>query len=170
MGNWQRSLCTGCIALSLTSLQTASASPQNGIGAYAGVISATEAGSASTGLSAGVDAQFVINDRWSLSPYLLISAERNSASTSVADGLAGVHVKRWFGDWFAGAQIFEHDRVIYGNGNAQSSAYGLGMGLLAGFEYASGWGAQVQADLLESSNISSSQRNAVRLHLVYRWH
>ena len=169
MRNWKKYIGTGCIAISAHFAGIASASPENGIGVYVGPIVATEDGVASTGLSMGMDALFMINDAWSISPYLLVSAERDSESRTVADGLVGLHLRRWFADWYAGAQFFEHDRIVFDNGNALSSVYGLGFGVLAGFERADGWGIETQADLLEPTHIPGVWRNAIRLHLTYRW-
>jgi hypothetical protein len=172
---WQKHLCTGFIAASAIFSGIAAAAPQNGIGTYVGLISATEGGSRSKGLSLGMDAQFTINDNWSVVPYLMVSAERDSASRTVADGLAGLQARRWFGDWFVGGHVFDHDWIVFSNGKVQCSAYGsfgLAMGVLAGFEYASGWGAEVQTDSLESvcyNTTTDIRRNAVRLHLTYRW-
>jgi hypothetical protein len=159
----------GMVAALLIFSASAYAAPQNGIGAYAGIIAATEGGTGSSGLSLGMDAQFALSENLSLNPYLMLSAERDASSAGVADGLAGLQLRRWFGTWFAGGHMFEHDRVVYSNGSVQSSAYGIAGGLLAGVEYANGWGAEVQADLLESSNTSDNKRNAIRLNLTYRW-
>jgi len=118
-------------------------------------------------LSLGLDAQFVINERWSLNPYMLISAERDANSKNVSDGMVGLPVRRWLGEWFVGAHVFEHDRVLIDNGRSTDSAYGLGAGVQAGFEYANGWGAEVQTN---SELIRQGvQRHALRLHLTYRW-
>lgn len=147
----------------------ASAAPQNGIGAYAGVVSAKEGEVDSSGLSLGMDAQFAVNEDWSLVPYLMLSDERDSASRTVADGLVGLQARRWLDGWFVGGQFFVHDRIIFDNGIVQYSAYGFAMGVVAGFEGANGWGAEVQTDSFESSNTRGAARNAVRLHLTYRW-
>ncbi len=170
MGKWRQRLTAAFIAVSASCTGIVSASPQNGIGVYAGGITATENGSTSNGVSLGTDAQFVLNDNWSLNPYLMISAERDSNSRTIADGLAGLQARRWFGDWFIGGQVFEHDRIVSGNGNVQSSAYGAAAGVLAGVEYANGWGAEMQTDSFESTNTPGVRRNAVRLHVTYRWH
>ena len=162
--------CISCMAIAVCSQATAYAAPQNGFGVYGGVIGANENSATSKGLSLGTDAQFVINDDWSLNPYLMASAERSSTSTTVFDELVGLQVRRWFGEWFIGGQAFVHDRLIHGNGNTQASAYGASPGLVAGVEYASGWGAEVQADSFESTNTTGVRRNAVRLQLTYRWH
>ncbi len=146
------------------------AAPQNGMGIYLGVIGASEDSVTSNGLSLGVDALFVIAPNWSLSPYLMISAERDTYSRTITDGLAGIALRRWQGDWFIGVHAFEHDRLIIDNGTVQNSAYGLSGGLTAGFEKPNGWGAQAQADLFESTYIRGTQRNALRVHLTYRWH
>lgn len=149
---------------------TVFATPQNGIGAYGGFISATEGSTGSSGLSLGMDAQFAVSENWSLNPYLMLSAERDSDSASRADGLAGLQLRRWFGEWFVGGHMFDHDRIVYSNGNTQYSAYGVAWGMLAGVEYANGWGAEVQTDTFESSNTSGILRNAIRLNLTYRWY
>lgn len=170
MGN-KTYLRIGLIAASVFLSGIAVAAPQNGIGVYLGMIGATQNNSVnSSGLSLGVDAQFVLNDNWSLAPYLMVSSERDNASHTVSDGLAGVSLRRWFGEWFAGPQVFEHDLIVMSNGTVNSSAYGLSGGLVAGFEYANGWGAEAQADLFESTMVRGVQRNALRLHLTYRWH
>jgi len=167
MSKWQKHVFTCLIAASVLGSQLASADPQNGMGAYAGLIGATENSVGSNGLSLGLDAQFVINDRWSLNPYMLISAERDINSKNVSDGLVGLPVRRWLGEWFVGAHVFEHDRVFIDNGRATDSAYGLGAGVLAGVEYSNGWGAEVQTN---SEFIRPGiQRHALRLHLTYRW-
>lgn len=169
MGNLRKLLCICFIAASTFCSGIAAAVPQNGIGAYVGLISAKEGGSESKGLSFGMDAQFVSNDYWSLNPYLMVSDERDSASRTLADGLAGLQIRRWFDDWFVGGQFFVHDRLVFGSGNVQRSTYGPAMGVVAGFEYANGWGAEVQSDSFESAS-PGIRRNAVRLHLTYRWH
>jgi hypothetical protein len=167
--NWRKHICTGIIAISAICSGIAAADPQNGIGAYVGLVSATEGSIKSNGLSLGADAQFVLNDNWSLVPYLMISAEHGFNSKTISDGLAGLHIRRWFGDWFVGGQVFEHDRIVLSSGNVQYSAYGAAVGVLAGFEYTSGWGAEVQTDSFETTNNPGIRRNAVRVHLTYRW-
>ncbi len=166
--SWQYFLGGSLFAVCCTPI--AQAAPQNGFGVYAGMIGASENGVASKGLSLGADAQFTIDDNWSLNPYLMASLEHSSASTTVSDELVGLQVRRWVGDWFIGAQVFAHDRLIVGNGSTQSSAYGVAPGVLAGVEYASGWGAEIQADTFENSTTAGVSRNAVRLQLTYRWH
>ena len=169
-GNWRQHFHIGCIVISACCPAMANAGPQNGFGLYAGAIGASENGVSSKGLSIGVDAQFTINDNWSLNPFLMASAEHSSVSTTVSDELVGLQIRRWFGDWFVGGQVFAHDRLIVGNGTTQNSAYGVAPGVLAGVEYASGWGTEIQADTFENSTTAGVSRNAVRLHLTYRWH
>jgi len=147
----------------------AAADPQNGIGAYAGLIGATEGGSESKGLSLGMDAQFASEGKWSLNPYLMVSDERDAASRTLADGLAGLQIRRWFNDWFVGGQFFVHDSLIFSKSTVQSSTYGPGMGVVAGLEYTSGWGVEVQSESFEYAS-QGMPRNAVRLHLTYRWY
>lgn len=165
----QTFFCGGLVALSTLFSPFASSAPQNGMGVYLGVISASENTVASNGLSLGGDAQFALNNDWSLNPYLMLSAERDANSKTIADGLAGVSLRRWLGEWFVGGQVFEHDRLIIDNSAVQNSAYGLGGGIVAGIEYANGWGAAAQADF-EPNYSTNTQRNALRVHLTYRWH
>ena len=146
------------------------AEPQNGFGAYVGFIGASENSVTSKGISVGVDAQFTINDKWSLNPYLMTSLEHSSVSTTVSDELVGMQFRRWFGDWFVGGQVFAHDRLIVANGTTQNSNYGIAPGVLMGVEYSSGWGAEIQADAFENSVTSGVYRNAVRLNFTYRWY
>ena len=167
---WRQHLFSAFIVFGACGPVISYAEPQNGFGAYVGLIGANENGVSSNGVSLGVDAQFTINDYWSLNPYLMTSDEHSSASTTVSDELVGMQIRRWFGNWFVGGQVFAHDRLIYANGTTQNSAYGAAPGVLAGVEYSSGWGAEIQADTYESSSISGVMRNAVRLHLTYRWY
>lgn len=168
--NWRQYLFNGCIVFAACCPVIVFADPQNGFGAYAGFVGASENGVNSNGISIGADAQFTINDKWSLNPYLMASAEHSSASTTVSDELVGMQLRRWFGDWFAGVQLFSHDRLTIANGTTQNSAYGAAPGVLAGIEYPSGWGAEIQADAFENTTIPGVSRNAVRLHLTYRWY
>lgn len=146
------------------------ASPKNGFGAYGGVIAASENGISSKGLSLGADAQFTINEAWSLNPYLMASVERSSSSNTVSDELVGVQLRYWFSEWFIGGHIFEHDRVFFGNGSSQNSSYGPAFGVVAGLESSTGWGALMQTDTFESTSVSGVKRNAFRLSLTYRWY
>lgn len=146
------------------------ASPQNGFGAYGGLIAASEGEITSKGLSLGSDAQFTINEEWSLNPYLMVSAEKSSASNNICDALVGIQLRYWLSEWFIGGHTFEHLRLIYGNGNTQNSSYGVAGGLLAGFEHANGWGTEIQADLLESAYPQKVKRNAFRFNLTFRWY
>lgn len=169
--HWRQFLYTGCFALAVCCPAIAFATPQNGFGAYLGIIGASENSVTSNGTSVGVDAQFAINDNWSLNPYLMTSLEHSSVSTTVSDELVGMQVRRWFGDWFVGGQVFVHDRLIVANGTTQNSSYGAAPGVLAGVEYSNGWGVEIQADTFENSSLTPGVfRNAVRLHLTYRWY
>lgn len=169
-GGWRQYLHTSCVLVVACCPAIAHAEPKNGFGVYGGVIGASENGVTSKGVSVGLDAQFTLDDNWSLNPYLMASAEHSSVSTTVSDELVGLQVRRWFGDWFIGGQVNAHDRLIIGNGTTQSSAYGVAPGVLLGFEYASGWGAEIQADMFENSTTAGTMRNALRLHLTYRWY
>ena len=148
---------------------TSIAAPANGAAVGAGVIAAREGEMSSRGLSIGADAQFVFNERWSLNPTIMISAERESASRRISDGLAGVQLRRWVGDWFVGAHFFAHARAIIVDNTITRTNYGPAGGVVAGFEGTSGWGAALQIDAFENTNVQGTFRNAVRLHLTHRW-
>lgn len=158
------------IAALLVCSKFAAAVPQNGFGIEGGLIGASADGSQSNGLSLGMDAQLVVNDNWSLNPYLMLSLEQNSSAQKMSDGLAGLSIRRWFDEWFVGGHVFEHDLIVFENGTVQTSSYGIGSGLQVGFELANGWGAELQADMFESTISKGVQRNAIRAHLTYRWH
>lgn len=147
----------------------AAAAPENGVGLLLGGVAAQEDTMDSAGLSLGLDAQFAVDDRWSLNPTLLASAEKASSQRKVSDGMVGLQVRRWFGTAYVGLHAFYHVRVIVRDGTVSNSAYGVAGGLVGGYEGASGWGGQVQFDALENSGVPSVYRNAVRVHATYRW-
>lgn len=147
--------------------------PQNGFGAYLGFVGATENSVTSGGLSFGGDAQFAINEKWSLNPMLLTSIEKASNSNTVYDFLIGSQFRYWQNEWFSGVQIFEHARLIYGNGRTKSSSYGVSGGALAGFENDDGKGVELQFEVEPNYSVNqntSFYRYAVRLNLTYRWY
>ena len=71
-GNLPKQLCASLIVTLALCSGMVTAEPLNGIGTYVGLVGATENGVGSSGLSLGADAQFTINDNWSLVPYLMI--------------------------------------------------------------------------------------------------
>jgi hypothetical protein len=158
-------LVAACIASSASL-----AGPANGAAVLAGGIAAREGEMSSRGLSIGADAQFVFGDHWSFNPTIMLSAERESASRRISDGIAGLQLRRWMGDWFAGAHFFAHVRAIVVDNTITRTNYGPAGGVVAGFERSSGWGAAIQIDAFENTNVQGTFRNAVRLHLTHRWH
>lgn len=160
---------TACAIVLLFGCTSVVADPQNGFGVYAGVISAKEGSLSSHGLSLGADAQFTFSEQWSLVPYLMVSRESSGTAWSVSDDLAGLQVRRWFGEVFLGVQGLVHARLLLSNGTVERSAYGPAGGLVGGVELASGWGFELQTDWLENTNTIGTRRNAVRAHLTYRW-
>ena len=144
------------------------AGPVSGFGIYLGPIGATEDSFETVGVGFGADAQFVINDSWSLNPFLMSSAERDTDSTitgTTADILVGLQLRYWSGNWFAGPQAFFHDKIIIDSGISES-LYGPGLGVLAGYEAVSGWGVESQ---LDAGMAETEIRYALRLNLTYRW-
>ena len=148
----------------------AEASPQNGFGAYLGVIGAREKTVNSLGLNTAIDAQFTVNEKYSLNPYLMISAEKNSDKNRVSDLIIGIQGRKWYQEKFVGVHLLLHTRVIYNHGHTLATAYGPGLGgILAGIEYPSGWGSEGQFNLLEGGP-KGQIRNAVTINLTYRWY
>lgn len=148
----------------------AQAGPVNGLALYLGGVAARQGDLHSTGVSLGGDAQFTLNDRWSLNPCLYVSAEGASGSQRVSDGLGGIQVRHWQGNWFLGGQIFYHDRLLSQDGGLLSSQYGPGLGAVTGWEGPSGWIVDAQVDALEGQFFSpDDRRTALRVHVGYRW-
>lgn len=104
---------------------------------------------------------------------LLTSIEKASNSNTVYDFLIGSQFRYWQNEWFSGVQIFEHARLIYGNGRTKSSSYGVSGGALAGFENDDGKGVELQFEVEPNYSVNqntSFYRYAVRLNLTYRWY
>ena len=86
----------------------AQAATDNGFAVYLGGVHSNDSDVYGTGkgFALGVDAQFVVNDDWSLNPYLLISSETTGVnSLDVINGEGGLQARYWFGSWFLGPQF-----------------------------------------------------------------
>ena len=154
----------------------AQAAPENGLGVYFGVIHSSNASVYGTGngASVGADAQFAVNDNWSLNPYLEVSYETTSTpGVKIINGTAGLSARRWFGEWFLGGALLFHDELQKSNGTTYASTYGTGIGVSFGWEGKGHWTFMGEVNALERQNAAFSTadtRSDVRLLVGYRWY
>jgi hypothetical protein len=159
------------LALALAcSAAAVQAQPANGLGAFAGyAYHWFNKDLTSAGLSLAGDAQFAINDRWSLNPILQLSQEQASGAISGTVRNAGIalQLRGWMGAFYAGVHAGLYYRYFEG-GFAPASRSTSGGGVAAGWEGSGGWilGAQVDAPEPRVSPVAYG----VRLHVGYRWH
>jgi hypothetical protein len=158
---------------------TAVAEPKNGFGLNAGLVShnmedqCASCGSySSSGLSLGLDYQFALSDRFSISPFLMTSGESTNVSgVTAGHGILGVQLRYWAGDWFFGGHLGRYSEVLSGGGVSLSGSGG-GAGLVAGWEkpdgglYAMG---QVDSATVKWSGFADTKLSAFRLSVGYRW-
>lgn len=154
----------------------AQATPENGFGLYAGAIHSNDSSlyGTSRGGDVRADMQLMVNQQWSLSPYLDMSFENSDTIYTVVNGIAGLQARRWFdGGIFIGGQYFFHDLLLRNGGTVQSSSYGPAYGLAAGWEGDSRWSVLVEWNFLEGAGFSWSStydRNDVRVLVGYHWY
>lgn len=155
------------------------AAPQNGFGLAGGLV----AGSVitgyrgepqrytSAGLSALGDAQFTVNKRWSLVPFLYLTLERphGDITGTVSNGAAGFQVRRWWGDWFLGGHVGYYVELQERSGYSQTR-YGPGVGAVLGKERDDGLIWSVQFDVPNSLLAFNADRLALRVQAGWRWH
>jgi len=157
---------------------TAMAAPKNGFSLNAGLASHNRdcngcAGSSTSGLSLGLDYQFALSDKLSISPFLMTSGETSSnvSGTTVGHGILGVQLRYWAGDMFFGGHLGSYSEVIT-NGGFSMSGNGGGAGLVAGWENPDG-GMYVMGQLdsatVKYSGLSDIKFSALRLSVGYRW-
>lgn len=154
----------------------AQAATDNGFAVYLGGVHSNDSDVYGTGkgFALGVDAQFVVNDDWSLNPYLLISSETTGVnSLDVINGEGGLQARYWFGSWFLGPQFLFHDTLLKQGSTVGQSLYGPAVGLTAGWEGRSGWSVVLEANFLENGTTQSvpkNNRSDVLLLVGYRWY
>jgi hypothetical protein len=157
---------------------TAVAEPKNGFGLNAGLASHSRecngcAGSSTSGLSLGLDYQFALSDTFSISPFLMTSAEssKNVSGTTVGHGIVGVQLRYWAGDVFFGGHLGGYSEVL-SSGGVSLSGSGGGAGLVAGWEKPDG-GLYVMGQLdsatVRYSGLADVKFSALRLSVGYRW-
>jgi hypothetical protein len=153
----------------------AQAAPDNGFGVYLGPVSSNDSSIYGTGrgFGIGVDAQFMVNDSWSLNPYLLISSETTDRSFDVVNGEGGLQARYWMGPWFVGGQFLFHDMLLKQGGTVSTSDYSGAVGLAAGWESSSRWSVVLEMNALEKGSTYSSSgnnRSDVLLLVGYHWY
>jgi hypothetical protein len=167
----------GSVGLLLVALWSgqAQAAPDNGFGAYLGAVSSRDNslyGNSNGGLIA-VDAQFMVNQTWSLNPYLLLGSESTDRNLSVVNGEGGLQARYWLaGSWFLGGQFLFHDTLLKQGGTVSRSLYGPGIGGGAGWEGDSHWSVSLMANVFRlagSYGSTASTRSEAMLLIGYRW-
>ena len=157
---------------------TALAEPKNGFSLNAGFASHSRdcngcAGSSTAGVSLGLDYQFVVSNRLSLSPFLMTSAEesKNVSGTTVSHGILGAQLRYWAGDVFFGGHLGAYSEVL-SSGSVSLSGSGGGAGLVTGWEKPGG-GLYVMGQLdsatVRYSGLADIKFSAFRLNVGYRW-
>jgi hypothetical protein len=176
MRKWVRTALL-TLAVAAASAQAAAGAPQNGYGLAGGLVlhsahvifpSGTE-NYTSGGLSAAGDLQFVVNERWSLNPFLLLSLEQRAtpAPATISNGAAGFQLRRWYGTLYLGAHAAYFVELLADATHTQT-VYGPGLGFALGGESQDGltWGAQVDWPRILTVH---ETRVGLRLHVGWRW-
>ena len=154
----------------------AQAAPDNGFGLYLGGLSSRDSSlyGNSNGGFVEADVQFMVNERWSLNPYLLLGSESTDTSFDIETGEGGLQARYWTDDsLFFGGQFLFHDTLFKGNGTVRSSLYGPGIGFAAGWESESRWSVSFAANvypLAGSYGHSGTTRSEAMLLIGYHWY
>jgi hypothetical protein len=157
---------------------TALAEPRNGFGLNAGLASHSRdcggcIGSSTNGLSIGLDYQFALSDKFSISPFLMTSGETNSnlSGTTVSHGILGAELRYWVGDAFFGGHLGSYSEAL-SNGGISLNGNGGGAGLVAGWEKPNGgmyFMGQFDSATIGYSGFQDVKLPAFRLSMGYRW-
>jgi hypothetical protein len=165
------------VALFTALTGTALADAHNGFGLNAGLASHSRdcggcTATDTTGLSIGMDYQFALSDKLSVSPFLMSSAESTNVSDiTVGHGIVGVQLRYWAGNMFFGGHLGRYSEV-FTDGSASISGAGGGAGLVAGWENpANRWYVMGQIDsaTVAYSGFADIKISGFRLSGGYRW-
>ncbi|HEY1774050.1 MAG TPA: hypothetical protein VGH91_12760 [Gammaproteobacteria bacterium] len=155
---------------------TAHATPNNGFGVYLGALSSSDSslyGNSHGGLIAA-DAQFMVDEHWSLNPYLLLDSESTGQSFDINNYEGGLQARYWMGgDTFVAPQFLFHDTLLKKGGTVSSSLYGPGVGLAAGWEGDSHWSVMLAANIFRLAGAYGSPattRSEAMLLIGYHWY
>lgn len=125
------------------------------------------------GSALGVDAQFVVNDAWSLNPYLGISTDHPGNGYTSTNITGGLQARYWVGSWFIGAEYLYHDLLVSKGGLTQLSTFGPALGAAVGWEGENHWSVMLEWQGLEGQGLnwaSGNTRSDVRVVVGYRWY
>jgi hypothetical protein len=124
----------------------------------------------SAGLTLLGDAQFVVNERWSLNPFLMLSLERASGDIrgTVSYGASGFQVRRWLEGLFVAGHLGYYVELLTDPRHSRT-VYGEGLGLALGGERGDGVGWIAQVDLPRVL-VHDESRIGLSLLLSLRWH
>ena len=154
----------------------AQAAPDNGFGLYLGAISSRDSGLYGNGHGGLVqaDVQFIVDEHWSLNPYLLLGSEStNHAGYDIETGEGGMQARYWMdGAWFLGGQFLFHDTLIDQHSTVGASLYGPGIGLGAGWEGEGRWSVSLAANVYRLGSGyggAATTRSEAMLLVGYRW-
>ncbi len=158
---------------------TAVAEPKNGFSLNAGLAShsmedqcASCTSYSSSGVSLGLDYQFALSDKFSISPFLMTSGESTSVSgVTAGHGILGAQLRYWAGDMFFGGHLGRYTEVLSGGGISMSGSGG-GAGLVAGWEKPNGGlyvMGQVDSATVKWSGFADTKISAFRFSVGYRW-
>jgi hypothetical protein len=157
---------------------TAMAAPKNGFGLNGGLSSHNRdcggcTASSTSGLSLGLDYQFALSDSFSISPFLMTSAEsnKNVSGVSVGHGILGAQLRYWAGDIFVGGHLGSYSEVLT-SGGVSLSGSGGGAGLVAGWERPDGGlylMGQFDSATVTYPGLSDIKFTAFRLSVGHRW-
>lgn len=161
----------------------AMADPSPGLGFYIGPVASSDPQvyGNSSGIALGVDAQFVYNSNWTLSPYISttdeISGTNNTGNSRVhvTELTGGLQARYWAGQIFFGGQYLFHSTLLSAGGRTYSGNVGPSLGLVAGWEASNHWSLVLQADALEGTGLSwftagAANRHDLRLYVGYHWY
>ncbi|HEY3859666.1 MAG TPA: hypothetical protein VGM47_08670 [Gammaproteobacteria bacterium] len=152
------------------------ATPNNGFGVYLGALSSSDSslyGNSHGGLIA-VDTQFMVDDHWSLNPYLLFDSESTSHSFDISTGEGGLQARYWMGgSLYVGGQFLFHDTLFKRSGTVGTSLYGPGIGVGVGWESDSHWSVALATNayrLTGTYGSAASNRSEAMLLIGYHWY
>lgn len=165
-----------CLLLLCLWAGQAQAAPDNGFGLYLGAVSSSDSSlyGTSTGGLVGADVQFMVNDRWSLNPFLLLGSESTDRSFDADHGEGGLQARYWMtNNWFLGGELLEQDTLLRRGGTVGTSTYGPGIGVVAGWESDSHWSVLLAAKYMTMPGTiygSVSHRSEALLLIGYHWY
>ncbi len=123
----------------------------------------------SAGVGLAGDLQFVVDDRWSLSPFLQLSLERTHGDRNVVAShqAAGFQVRRWWDSAFVAVHAAYYVELLATPGSSRTR-YGPGLGAAIGAEPSGrpSWALQVDLPLLLATH---STQVGLRLQVGWRW-